>query len=89
MSKEKRKTSNIVPIRDGSHPKIDKGIPVPSRTSAFSFIQKMEVGDSFYLSSKQYNVKTAVNSARSAAYSFDMSLTARADHGGVRIWRVS
>lgn len=84
MGKAKRKV-----VEFPRTPKIEKNIPIPPRASngTFSFMANMDIGDSFYLSNKQWDVLRAVGNARNWAKNHGMNISSRADEGGSRIWR--
>lgn len=84
MTKRKPRSALLANI-----PIIDKGIPVPTKESYFSFMDKMKAGDSFLISDKTFNVGSASNSARFYAKNNGMEIIVRTVEGGMRVWRVS
>lgn len=80
---------NVVQLTDT--PKIEKGITMPPRRGSsdhWKFALSMGVGDSFFLSFKQYS-KNASGSFRAWAKAYDKwEFSCRTYDDGVRIWRM-
>lgn len=88
MAKTKKKTNVTILSRT---PKIEKGIPVPPQRGGgeFEFMSKMEVGDSFFLSRTQWDLKLALSSARAVGYRCGFKMRSVTEDNGARIWRVA
>ena len=71
-------------------PVIESGIAIPPMKSSgrWNFMEKMKVGDSFYLKKTECNIDSSVGSLRSAANRFNFKVTVRNDENGARVWRV-
>lgn len=74
-----------------NHPKIEKNVPIPAlRTlGAWNFIEQMELGDSFLIDQRKYDVDKAAGAVRSKADTLGMKVTIRTLlDGDKRVWRV-
>ncbi len=65
--------------------KIDKNIPIPPHGSTIYPLDKLEVGDSFYVAdaSKRHSLATRACQLRPKKF------TVRRDGEGVRVWRIA
>ena len=72
--------------------KIDKGVPLPQPRRKYP-LDKMKVGDSFFLPVETPRTKVIDNRIRSTLYSTsrnqNIHITIRKVQGGFRVWRTS
>jgi hypothetical protein len=67
--------------------KIEKGVPIPRRGNNTKYPwDKLEPGDSFFIAGKK--TSQISGSFVSAKRRLGIRLTARAENGGTRIWRL-
>lgn len=59
----------------------------PSPVSPTKVLKSMEVGDSIFLEGQESNSCDLYNGMRMSAYRNGKEVSARAEHGGLRIWR--
>lgn len=87
MAKTKRK-DNVVAFKNTHTPKIEKGVPIPTRATQFDFCQDMDKGDSFFLPETHWELTKAQNAVRQWGYTRKMYFTMRREEKGLRVWRI-
>lgn len=67
--------------------KIEKGVPIPSRTAPKYPFMQMEVGDSVLITGERKGSVTGA--AFYVGKTHGMKFTSRSVGGGVRVWRIA
>ena len=66
-----------------NHPKIERGIPIPTRSGPWDWMDKLEVGDSFLIAAGK------IATIRNAASHRKMKIaTRRSKSNEYRVWRI-
>jgi len=92
MAKPRKSVKLSVVGGEIAKPRIERGVPVPSRNGSgyWDFIGGMEVGDSFIVSAKIYNTRSALAVIRSTANRLGITVITRSQgNGDSRVWRTS
>lgn len=85
-AKEPAEESPFLVFETHTEPQIDRGIPIPEnpkRSDKYSFMKKMEIGDSVFLPD------SAKNSVHNAASRAGITVIMRTVQNGIRVWRTA